>query len=124
MAAGDEGPFRRAAARQPGARCLWHTAARQPGARCLWRTAARQPGARWLRLNVVLGWMLVLLPLSSCSQPNPLVTSMDNFFDSLGEPPAPTTASGVITGPGYAPAYPPFDFRSERPAPIRSTSLR
>ena len=68
--------------------------------------------------------MLLLLPLSGCDQPNPIVTSMDNFFDSLGEPPQRTDNAGIITGPGYAPAYPPFDFRTERTAPIRSTSLR
>jgi hypothetical protein len=84
---------------------------------------------RWWRVAAALGWMVAALPVSGCMEPNPIVTSMDNFFDSLGAPPQQTNSSGIITGPGYAPAYPPFDFRSERsaslhPTPLRSTSLK
>ncbi len=43
---------------------------------------------------------------------------MDNFFDSLDQKPA-SAGSGIITGPGYAPAYPPYDVQAGRAPSVR-----
>jgi hypothetical protein len=55
-------------------------------------------------------WLILLMLLGGCAEPitNRLTDKMDRWFDSLGQPTL-SVNSALITGPGYAPAYPPFD---------------
>jgi len=54
-------------------------------------------------------WLFVFLFLSGCAQAERTIGKMDDFFDSLNNPPL-VKDPYLITGPGYAPAYPPRDY--------------
>ncbi|MBS0640813.1 MAG: hypothetical protein JSS43_13115 [Proteobacteria bacterium] len=55
--------------------------------------------------------MLTTALLGGCASGQDPISRMDQFFDRI-DPPAPpadaVTTSPIITGPGYAPAYPPY----------------
>jgi len=94
--------------RAPGAKIV-----AQPGG---WSSANGDSGRR-LRWCVLL-WPPLLL-LAACAPGQDPIDRMDAFFDSLSgqSPPAPNAVSQqqagrIITGPGYAPAYPPYQLRT------------
>ncbi len=88
----------------------------------------------------LFGCVVLMAPLMGCAPANQAVANMDHFFDSLETPRAPQEATApaqaretrgpvltqrageryLVTGPGYAPAYPPYQVpapQQHAPAP-------